>query len=124
LLVSVSSGSHFFRRIPSHSSFECSRRSIRKNDHHALAQELRDLAQQQEWKEADFNKEDPRLPASIRSLKPSAVYIRNDHIIIDFGGPFNAMDIRAFKPGVEGYGTKKLGEGLWFYERSGSGPSE
>lgn len=68
----------------------------------------------------DLNKDDPRLPDYVRSLKPSAVYIRNnDHIIIDFGGPFDAMDIRAFKPGVEGYGTKKLGDGLWFYYRDG-----
>lgn len=97
---------------------------LHKIDHHALAQELRDLAEQQGWKDVDFNKDDPRLPAHVRSLKPSAVYIRNDHIIIDFGGPFDAMDIRAFKPGLEGYGTKKLGDGLWFYARSGSGPSE
>jgi hypothetical protein len=97
---------------------------LHKTDHHALAQELRDLAEKQEWKEVAFNKDDPRLPAYIRSLKPSAVYIRKYHIIIDFGGPFNAMDIRAFKPGVEGHGTKKLEDGLWFYARAGSGPSE
>ena len=98
---------------------------LRKVDHRALAQELRDLAERHEWKDVYFNKDDSRLPAYVQSLKPNAVYIRgNDHIIIDFGGPFDAMDIRAFKPGVEGYGTKKLGDGLWFYARNGSGPSE
>ena len=98
---------------------------LRKVDHRALAQELRDLADRQEWKDVDFNKDDPTLPVYVRSLKPSAVYLRgNDHVIIDFGGPFDAMDIRAFKPGIEGYGTKKLGGGLWFYARGGSGPSE
>jgi hypothetical protein len=98
---------------------------LHKVNHDALARELRNFAEQQEWKDVDFNKDDPRLPEYVRSLKPSAVYIRNnDHIIIDFGGPFDAIDIRAFKPGMEGYGTKKIGDGLWFYYRDGSGPSE
>jgi hypothetical protein len=97
---------------------------LHKIDHHALTEALRDFAQKQDWREADFNKDDPRLPEYLRSLHPSAVYIRKDHIVIDFGGPFGAMDIRAFKPGFEGYGTKKLGDGLWFYARDGSGPSE
>jgi hypothetical protein len=108
-----------------HATNQQERFLLRKVDRRALAQELRDLADQQEWKNVDFNKHDSRLPAYVRSLKPSAVYIRgNDHIIIDFGGPFDAMDIRAFKPGLEGYGTKKLADGLWFYARSGRGPSE
>lgn len=93
-------------------------------DHAVLAQTLRQFAEQQQWTDRDFKADDPELPASLRILKPSSVYIRNDHILIDFGGPFDAMDIRAFKPGIEGYGTKKLGEGLWFYSRDGSGPSE
>jgi hypothetical protein len=98
---------------------------LREVDHRALAQELRDLADRHEWKDVDFNKDDSRLPAYVRSLNPSGVYIRgSDHIIIDFGGPFDAMDIRAFKLGLEGYGTKKLSDGLWFYARTGSGPSE
>jgi hypothetical protein len=98
---------------------------LHKVNHNTLARELRNLAEQQEWKDVDFNKDDPRLPEYVRSLKPGAVYIRNnDHIIIDFGGPFDAMDIRAFKPGIKGYGTKKIGDGLWFYCRNGSGPSE
>lgn len=88
-------------------------------DHHVLAKELREFAQQEGWKDADFNRDDPKLPASLRNLKPSAVYMRNNHIIIDFGGPFNAMDLRAFKPGVEGYGNKKIEEGFWFYARDG-----
>jgi hypothetical protein len=80
---------------------------LRKVDHRALAQELRDIADREEWKDVDFNKDDSRLPAYVRSLKPSAVYIRgNDHVIINFGGPFEAMDIRAFKPGIEGMAPK------------------
>lgn len=50
---------------------------LHRIDHQALAQELREFAEQQEWKELDFNKDDPMLPAYVRSLKPSAVYIRN-----------------------------------------------
>jgi hypothetical protein len=97
---------------------------LHKVDHRRLAQELRGLAEQHSWRDADFAKDDPELSAFLRSLEPSSVYIRTDHIIIDFGGPFDAMDIRAFKPGLEGYGTKKLSDGLWFYARGGSGPSE
>lgn len=95
-----------------------------KVDHRRLAQELRNFAEQRGWHDADFGKDDSELPAFLRSLDPSSVYIRTDHIIIDFGGPFDAMNIHAFKPGIEGYGTKKLGDGLWFYARGGSGPSE
>jgi hypothetical protein len=97
---------------------------LHKVDHHRLAQELRNFAEQHHWHDADFVKDDPELPPFLRSLEPSSVYIRTDHIIVDFGGLFDAMDIRAFKPGVEGYGTKKLGDGLWCYARGGSGPSE
>ena len=90
-----------------HASNQQERFLLRKVDHRALAQELRVLAEREEWRDVDFNKDDPRLSAYMRNLRPSAVYIRaNEHIIIDFGGPFDAMDIRAFKPGIEGYGMK------------------
>src|SRR5438128_6240203 len=45
---------------------------LHKIDHHILAQALRDFAQQQDWRDADFNNDDPRIPAYLRSLKPSA----------------------------------------------------
>jgi hypothetical protein len=57
-------------------------------------------------------------------LKPSAVFVHPDSVSLDFGGPFFEMEIRAFKPGVTGQGTKKLAEGLCFYSEDGSYPSE
>jgi hypothetical protein len=93
-------------------------------DHPLLAQTLRDFAEQQHWAESAFNKDDPRVPAALRVLKPSAIFVHPDFIALDFGGSFLAMDIRAFKPGLEGSGTKKLGDGLWFYSEDGSTPHE
>jgi len=91
-------------------------------DHTIVADSLRSLAEQQKWTESGFDKDDPRVPAALRMLKPSAIFVHPDYVALDFGGPFFAMDIRAFKPGVAGEGTKKLAEGVWFYSEDGSYP--
>jgi hypothetical protein len=91
-------------------------------DHDVLARTLREFAEEQHWAEVGFNKDDLRLPAALRVLKPSAVFIHPDYIALDFGGPFLAMDIRAYKSGLAGEGTKKLAEGLWFYSEDGTYP--
>jgi hypothetical protein len=66
----------------------------------------------------------PRVPAALRVLKPSAISVHPDYIALDFGGPFFQMDIRAFKPGLAGEGTKRLADGLWFYSEDGSYPRD
>jgi hypothetical protein len=91
-------------------------------DHTIVAENLRNFAEEQKWAEIGFNKDDPRVPAALRVLKPSAIFVHPNYVALDFGGPFFEMDIRAFKPGVAGNGTKKLAEGLWFYSEDGSYP--
>jgi hypothetical protein len=93
-------------------------------DQAIVAENLRNFAEEQKWVEIGFNKDDPRVPAVLRVLKPSAIFVHPDYVALDFGGPFFEMDIRAFKPGVAGNGTKKLVEGLWFYSEDGSYPRE
>ena len=91
-------------------------------DHAVVAETLRSFAEQQKWSESSFGKDDPRVPAALRVLKPSAIFVHPDYIALDFGGPFFQMDIRAFKPGLAGEGTKKLADGVWFYSEDGSYP--
>jgi hypothetical protein len=93
-------------------------------DHTIVANALRSFAEEQKWAEVGFDKDDPRVPAALRVLKPSAVFVYPDYIALDFGGPFFQMDIRAFKPGVAGEGTKKLAYGLWLHTEDGSYPRE
>jgi hypothetical protein len=93
-------------------------------DHAIVADTLRTFADQQKWAEVGFNQDDPRVPAALRVLKPSAIFVHPDYIALDFGGPFFQMDIRAFKPGNTGSGTKKLADGLWLYTEDGSYPRD
>jgi hypothetical protein len=88
----------------------------RKSQCAAMAQCLRNFAQQQEWHEgAVFNRGDARLPSCIRTLDINGVSIEHDYVALDFGSPFQLMELRAFRPGATGYGTKKLADGFWFY---------
>ena len=89
-------------------------------DHAIVAENLRTFAEQQKWVEAGFDKNDPRVPAALRVLKPSAVFIRPDYVALDFGGPFFEMDVRAISFWARRLGTKKLVEGLWLYTEDGS----
>jgi len=92
-------------------------------DHASLAQALRELADQRKWQRADLSASDPSIPAALKILKPSAIWIFEDRIELDFGGAFLSFGFRAFPHGVEGYGTKRLGDGFWFYSEDGRVPS-
>ena len=93
-------------------------------DHVIVAENLRTFADQQNWAEAGFDKNDPRIPAALRVLKPSAIFVHPEYVALDFGGPFFEMDVRAFKSGVPGAGTKKLADGIWLYTEDGSYPRD
>ena len=104
-----------------------------KVDHQALATLLRDYATQQRWglahpppDETDFRKipPPPALPPELQILKPSTVRLDDDQIDLEFGGPFLHFGISVFRPGLPGTGTKKLGEGLWFYADNDRVPSQ
>lgn len=93
-------------------------------DHSVVADQLRAFADQQNWAESRFDKHDSRIPPALRVLKPSAIFLHPEHVDLDFGGPFFHMDVRAFKPGVPGSGTKKLADGLWLVTEDGSYPRD
>jgi hypothetical protein len=99
-------------------------------NHEVLASELRSFANQKRWSKtvpsADsdcFHKSDP-LPASLLILNPSQICVFDDRVEYDCGGPFLSFGIAVFRKGIPGHGTKKLGEGIWFYAEDGRVPAQ
>ena len=45
----------------------------------------------------------------------NGIYIEHDYVALSFGSAFQLMELRAFRPGVPGYGTRKLADGFWYY---------
>jgi hypothetical protein len=100
-------------------------------DHKTLASELRKFANEQRWgrsiRNADpdaFGMSNPTTPASLRILKPSAIWIFDDRIQFDCGGPFFDFGVVVFPEGQEGTGAKRLADGVWFYSEDGRVPHE
>ncbi len=93
-------------------------------DHVALGRVLRQFADQQKWAREDFSADNPLVPEALRVLKPSAIWMFEDYVELEFGGPFDDIGFRVFRPGLKGYGTKELGDGLWLYTEDGCCPSE
>ena len=91
-------------------------------DHAIVAENLRTFADQQNWAEAGFDKNDPRIPAALRVLKPSAIFVHPEYVALDFGGPFFEMDIRSIQVWPHRRGHEELADGLWFYAEDGSYP--
>jgi hypothetical protein len=108
-------------------------------DHAVLAQIMREFATDRQWASGQptksefgppefgpliaFGASDQSLPPALRVLKPSRIIIFDDRIELEFGGAFLHFGIRAFRPGLPGNGTKRLGEGVWFYSEDGYVPS-
>jgi hypothetical protein len=63
---------------------------------------MRQFGEEPKWAERGLDKNDLKIPAVVRVLKPSAVFVHPDSLSLDFGGPFFEMEIRAFKPSVTG----------------------
>jgi hypothetical protein len=93
-------------------------------DHAAFGKALRDFGEQRRWYPDDFDPGNTLVPDAVRVLHPSGISVYHDYVEVNFGGPFLDISFRAFRPGVSGYGTKRLGDGLWFYSEDGSCPSE
>ena len=93
------------------------KRSFTRKSHRAtMAECLREFAKQHEWLEGtQINKDDPRLPPCVRGLDINGIYIEHDYVALSFGSAFQLMELRAFRPGVPGYGTRKLADGFWYY---------
>src|SRR2546423_8541704 len=84
-------------------------------DHASTAKKLREFAQQIGWQRANIEASDPRFPAELRRFEPWGVWMYTDYVELEFGGAFGDIGFRAFRQGLPGYGTKKLGEGVWYY---------
>ena len=93
-------------------------------DHKLIAQVLREFAEKRGWTRLNLSARDPNVPKELQVLKPSAIWLYDDHIEIDFGGAFLSFGLRVFKPGLVGNGTKKLDEGVWFYSEDNHVPSD
>ena len=99
-------------------------------NHEILAAELRKFAIEERWSKQDgssepmlVNANDPRLPTALRVLYSSGMSIYNDRIEYDCGGSLLSFGIAVFREGNPGHGTKKLGDGIWFYAEDGRVPS-
>lgn len=98
-------------------------------DHVALAKEMRNYASE---KRSQF----PNLahgvvlptgtdfPTSLKILECNAVTIFPDRVNLEFGGTLLHYGITVFNEGTRGHGTKKLGDGVWFYSEDGRVPAE
>jgi len=100
-------------------------------NHDALARELRKFADQMRWgrsvKHSDpesFDARDPIIPPALGILKATVITIHDDRIEYQFGGLFANFGIVVFRDGNPGTGTKKLGDGIWFYSADGKVPRQ
>jgi hypothetical protein len=53
-------------------------------DHEIVAENLRQFGEEEKWAERGFDKNDPKIPAALRVLKPSAVFVHPDFVSLDF----------------------------------------
>jgi hypothetical protein len=110
------------------------RRVLYQMDHAALAIELRRFAAERRWNNpiksttSDFfYGNDSKLPEQLRQFRPGWIQINDDRI--DFGCGQSVWDkslsfgISVWREGLEGHGTKKLANGVWFYSEDGRVPS-
>jgi len=76
--------------------------------HKSLAKEGQIILSQKEW------------PEIIKTMNPSSVIVRADHVSIILNMGLGACHVLAFDYGCKGYGKEKIIEGLWFSTNSRS----
>ena len=99
-------------------------------DHETVAKELRKLGSETRWKKRANNHDrfdyyagdDPALPVVVRGLGPSAIRVYDDKVEFECGGALLNFGLIVYRPGIEGVGTKKLGEGIWYFCQNGYVP--
>lgn len=102
-------------------------------DHTKLAASLREFAAKQRWNNPDalrtpnfYYVDDPSLPVAVRDVHPSWVQINDERVDCGFGQIVRekslSFGISVWRPGLEGYGAKKLADGVWFYAEDGRVP--
>jgi TonB family protein len=92
-------------------------------DHTLTAKKLRQLAAQYGWLHASIPANNQHFPPELRRFDPCCAWLCPDYIELKFGGAFGEIGFRAFRPGLVGYGTRKLGEGVWYYAQDGRVPA-
>jgi hypothetical protein len=99
-------------------------------DHTELAAQLRQFATEMRWGRNEKKGEpnilwanDSRIPPGLEGLSPTSIAVFDDRIILECGGGLFHFGVVAFRQGIEGSGTKKLGVGLWFFAEDGRVPS-
>jgi hypothetical protein len=95
-----------------------------------LASEVRKLGDANGWKGAHqglgfdyFLKDDPQVPEPVRALNPTIIRVFPERIDLDFGGASLSFGLSVFRDKVDGGGTKRLGNGIWFYSEDGYVPA-
>jgi hypothetical protein len=98
-------------------------------NHQAFAIELRRFADDRRWSQShihssidSYHISDPAVPEVLRAFNPSVIRVYDDRIEFECGSAFLSFGIAVFRDSLEGSGTKKLGEGIWFYSENGSVP--
>ena len=94
-------------------------------DHKILATETRNFAKERRLRGTTFERlegDDPVVPPAIAVLQPRSVEIVNGYVRLEFGGLLLHYGILVYDEGLQGPGTKKLGEGVWFYSENGRYP--
>lgn len=94
-------------------------------DHRILGREARTFASDQR-KRFEMPRSvwlgEPDVPPSLAILKPGSITITDDLIRLEFGGALLHYGLVVYNEGLEGPGTKKLDEGVWFYSENGRYP--
>lgn len=96
--------------------------------HDALANEIRQYADEKRSQFPDLAygmmKPPPaQFPNSLKVLDCNSVSIFPDRVDLEFGGSFLSFGLHVFNKGTPGNGTKKLGDGIWFYAEDGHVPA-
>jgi hypothetical protein len=91
-------------------------------DHDLVGAEARKFAQANGWggsavpsEGRHFAGDDAALPAAIRVLHPSSVYIFADRVELQFGGALDPQGMTVFRKTTGGEGTRDLGNGVWYH---------
>lgn len=99
-------------------------------DSNAVGSEMRKFAHEARWDRLSserpvtyVRRNSPAFPATLKHTKASAVRVMDDRVELEFGGTFLHFGIAAFREGNEGYGVKKLGDGIWYYSEEQMAPS-
>jgi hypothetical protein len=96
----------------------------------AVGSEMRRFAHEARWDRTPserpvtyISRDSAAFPATLKHTKASAIRIMDDRVELEFGGTFLHFGIAAFREGNEGYGVKKLGDGIWYYSEDQSATS-